>query len=1099
MATAHRKAKEKENIRTSAAMSGGEGKAPVGQGKDWQKRAEMLQQQLRLAREKTEKRKPHPSTRFTPNLVASNTCPTPTSALGGIGDAPSKTFRPVESANAATANAAVPPVSSAAARSSATTERMLQMVHTLRQKIKTGAPLRDSRRLKDAAAPPVAASSNDGNDDNSAVRADTHAPDDGVAQHPVAPGARIGFARAGARSRLLSAGGASTQDRTAELLLSTRGDVAGHTAAPFSMARPSAMESGTAQLSPVQPHISARLRNPHAPPAPEDSAGSAGPEERPSAAPPAFSKERNSTVIPAATGDAPATAAPLDLNDEDPEPYQVASCTPHAISTATAEGEMQKAKVETVSPYQDARSSPQDELMDRECGLNESATVCATEKTETPLATECCASPVPVTVETKTVVWEDGGMPEASPFEDDNPMMFNPVNSPGVTLSADDDARLLVSNHTSASMEDGAEWTERCTKQDLETPAETTNATPADDHGEVATDIFNGPNLDASTSEEAAAIVAAAVDDQSGPAWRIPMAPQVVVHGFQRGVEDSAPGAATPLEVVQPELEGGDTACQEARTLMSSMEPAVPPTLESLRLSVAEAAKAAPDANTEDDAPLVEEMIKHEPVDSVISSMHDGTSPVLMETQVTPPATPEVTALAKASVGEEGDVQSCVGMGGEYGAGEQGSSADTTRATSPPQGVVGEQDARQVTNSDGESSLAESQLCPPHMSSSVQVSINKVPLNPETPETALRTERALRSSAEECIASIDATDDVLLFNVDSPFPAAPEFSSGAADCCKGSPVVLDSAVAEEVANKFLSVGDLVGDSHCQDPERQMEQDSCDSKCHSPTPDVELHGEDSRLKVGVSLSLKLGWSSSSALQPQTTESNIQAGITSSQGPPPASPPSPPLTALFVAPEARQRVMFDMNTSPASFEEEDMLEEEGGIDNGRMPPAASSKPAPCVEVVSRTAQDESIVRVQTATFDQQHLVPLEAVVAPEVVAKVMQEEPLGQLENYFKHEGVVLYTTSMRTIRQTYDNCEKIRALFQILGVDYEDRDVSMSTEWRDELESRLGGRQMLPRIFVNGTYLGGHKEVEHLAENYTLQDMLKQAGRVPCLV
>jgi hypothetical protein len=32
----------------------------------------------------------------------------------------------------------------------------------------------------------------------------------------------------------------------------------------------------------------------------------------------------------------------------------------------------------------------------------------------------------------------------------------------------------------------------------------------------------------------------------------------------------------------------------------------------------------------------------------------------------------------------------------------------------------------------------------------------------------------------------------------------------------------------------------------------------------------------------------------------------------------------------------------------------------------------------------------------------------------------------VEKYYKREGIVVYTTSMRTIRQTYHACEKVRA-------------------------------------------------------------------------
>ena len=41
--------------------------------------------------------------------------------------------------------------------------------------------------------------------------------------------------------------------------------------------------------------------------------------------------------------------------------------------------------------------------------------------------------------------------------------------------------------------------------------------------------------------------------------------------------------------------------------------------------------------------------------------------------------------------------------------------------------------------------------------------------------------------------------------------------------------------------------------------------------------------------------------------------------------------------------------------------------------------------------------------------------------------------------------------------TQSHTPAVRALFHILGVDYEDRDVSMSAAWRDEMEHRVGAK------------------------------------------
>jgi glutaredoxin-related protein len=40
---------------------------------------------------------------------------------------------------------------------------------------------------------------------------------------------------------------------------------------------------------------------------------------------------------------------------------------------------------------------------------------------------------------------------------------------------------------------------------------------------------------------------------------------------------------------------------------------------------------------------------------------------------------------------------------------------------------------------------------------------------------------------------------------------------------------------------------------------------------------------------------------------------------------------------------------------------------------------------------------------------------------------------------------------------------------------------------------MGHRSTLPRVFLNGKYLGGAPEIEELVEDYKLSDMLKEAG------
>lgn len=81
-------------------------------------------------------------------------------------------------------------------------------------------------------------------------------------------------------------------------------------------------------------------------------------------------------------------------------------------------------------------------------------------------------------------------------------------------------------------------------------------------------------------------------------------------------------------------------------------------------------------------------------------------------------------------------------------------------------------------------------------------------------------------------------------------------------------------------------------------------------------------------------------------------------------------------------------------------------------------------------------------------------------------------------------VVLYYTSLRGVRRTYEDCCNARVILQVYGVRIDERDVSMHGGFRDELNEILGygyGGKMLPRIFVNGRHLGGAEEVAQLHE------------------
>ncbi|CAA0822582.1 Glutaredoxin family protein [Striga hermonthica] len=104
-----------------------------------------------------------------------------------------------------------------------------------------------------------------------------------------------------------------------------------------------------------------------------------------------------------------------------------------------------------------------------------------------------------------------------------------------------------------------------------------------------------------------------------------------------------------------------------------------------------------------------------------------------------------------------------------------------------------------------------------------------------------------------------------------------------------------------------------------------------------------------------------------------------------------------------------------------------------------------------------------------------------------------------------DKLVLYTTSLRGIRKTFEDCNAVRFLLESLRVAYSERDVSMHLEYRNELWGVMGARTVPPRLFVRGRYVGGADEVVGLHEKGALMGLLRgippmgPLGGGPCSV
>lgn len=93
------------------------------------------------------------------------------------------------------------------------------------------------------------------------------------------------------------------------------------------------------------------------------------------------------------------------------------------------------------------------------------------------------------------------------------------------------------------------------------------------------------------------------------------------------------------------------------------------------------------------------------------------------------------------------------------------------------------------------------------------------------------------------------------------------------------------------------------------------------------------------------------------------------------------------------------------------------------------------------------------------------------------------------------SVVVYTTSLRGVRRTYEDCERVRTALEGQRVVFDERDVSLHNEYLNELKGILGDEASLPlpRLFVKGKYIGGVKEVVELDESGRLGRILNRAG------
>lgn len=80
----------------------------------------------------------------------------------------------------------------------------------------------------------------------------------------------------------------------------------------------------------------------------------------------------------------------------------------------------------------------------------------------------------------------------------------------------------------------------------------------------------------------------------------------------------------------------------------------------------------------------------------------------------------------------------------------------------------------------------------------------------------------------------------------------------------------------------------------------------------------------------------------------------------------------------------------------------------------------------------------------------------------------------LQNYKEKDAgkVVVYTTSMGIVRETYTKCANVKQILKTLLVKFEERDVFMSNDYQQEIKDRMQSDAInVPQLFVDGQHVG----------------------------
>ncbi|XP_022744421.1 uncharacterized protein At3g28850-like [Durio zibethinus] len=87
------------------------------------------------------------------------------------------------------------------------------------------------------------------------------------------------------------------------------------------------------------------------------------------------------------------------------------------------------------------------------------------------------------------------------------------------------------------------------------------------------------------------------------------------------------------------------------------------------------------------------------------------------------------------------------------------------------------------------------------------------------------------------------------------------------------------------------------------------------------------------------------------------------------------------------------------------------------------------------------------------------------------------------------AVVIYTTTLRGIRKTFEACNTVRSIIESYQIQMFERDISMDSGFKEELRKLTGTKEVkVPLVFVKGRLIGGIEEIVKLEEEGKLETL-----------